>query len=246
MRTGIIWLWCCTIFLNICFGSAVAGAISKDGNRTIEQLRLKHYRQDVVSKRLGLIDLADQMRKKHEKNSLAEEPEAAEKQIPSVPAALAASSITSPAVLLELVASEAPDAVKVLAEKYDHMPDDAKIPPANVLTRTDTTQMATKSPDDKTFGGFLAGAVISIFLMFFGALLMSLDKVNPPGACSFIGLPMLGFGFIMTISTAAKFWPLVLLLALGAMLGGSKGSSSGCGCGCMPILVILVLWLVLF
>ncbi|MBU1109164.1 MAG: hypothetical protein KKB51_20975 [Candidatus Riflebacteria bacterium] len=86
MRSGYAWFWCCALLISICLCTAATGKISDDGRRAVERLRLRHQDAEAEPGRLGMRELAEQLRKKHEK---VEAPQKAEPLATTVPAVTA-------------------------------------------------------------------------------------------------------------------------------------------------------------
>lgn len=67
MRPVYIWLWCCVLLLFVGSRTSADAAISDESRRSIEQLRQRHQSAEAEPARPGFRDLAEQLRKKHEK-----------------------------------------------------------------------------------------------------------------------------------------------------------------------------------
>lgn len=250
MRSGYTWFWCCALLIAIC--TTASGGISADGRQAIEQLRLKHLNAEVEHGKSNMRELAELLRKKSEVERPVEPPAVL---VPPVTAEIVSPVATRDQALPEDTADQAVDSAPtntneiqkpvVQAERYDHEPADTS-PQTSSMGSAAAKRNADKKSNDFSFGSFLAAIFICMALLQFGAGLIGAGNTAKPGCSSIIGLILICGGVVVAILTITSFWPLLLILAFGAIFGQSKSSGNDgcCGCGCMAILIFLLFGLI--
>lgn len=236
---------CCILLLFASIGNFAVAAISDEGKQAIESLRLKQSGAELEPAKPGLRELTDHLRKKHEQNALTETatPETAavpvdepvtsganaEKDIAEANEQIAANQPTSETITYDTCSDS-----KIMAEKYDHVPDTPKTP---VSPNTSQASSQNKSGD-----GAFAGLLATCLFLGFGYIMLAVDNRKNPGIASNIGCVLMLIGTVFAFIAIKNSWPLPLLLLFGAMFG-QKGASSngGCGCGCFIMLLILAM-----
>ncbi len=240
-------IWCCILLLIASIGNLADAAISDEGKQAIERMRLKQQSAEAEPAKPGLQELADHLRKKHEQNSSTETSAEAVAVSVDEPATLGTSVKKDLAETNEQIAEDPPgsetitfDACsdsKIMAEKYDHMPDTL----ANKSNESVSPHAPGKSRD-MTLSEMLVTVMISCFFLVIGFSAFGASIRNHSETASCGGCVLMLIGIAVAITVLRTFWPLALLLLFGAIFGQKGGSSSNgsCGCGCGFILLILL------